>query len=143
MLFSIQVYWATKFILPTATTDRIEKILRDFLWSGTTLVRGDVKVAWRDVCKPFSEGGLGIKRLGEWNRLATVKHVWTLLTNNNSIWATWVTSNLLKGKSFWSVHIPANCSWSWRKILEAREMIRGFMVSSVGNGLNTSLWFDY
>ncbi|GJV61789.1 reverse transcriptase domain, reverse transcriptase zinc-binding domain protein [Tanacetum coccineum] len=33
-------------------------------------------------------------------------------------------------------------SWGWRKILSLRPSIRKFIRSKLGNGMNTSLWFD-
>ena len=50
VLFSIQAYWSTKFQLPIVIIQEIEKILRNFLWKGTSLTRGDAKVTWSEVC---------------------------------------------------------------------------------------------
>jgi hypothetical protein len=38
-----------------------------------------------------------------------------------------VKENYLRSKSFWSVNIPQNCSWSWRKILKLRDKARRFL----------------
>ncbi|XP_039173652.1 uncharacterized protein LOC120296067 [Eucalyptus grandis] len=42
----------------SARLDRIEKILRQFLWKGLMLGPSGAKVAWCDVCLPREEGGL-------------------------------------------------------------------------------------
>jgi hypothetical protein len=55
----------------------------------------------------------------------------------------WVKENLLKRKSFWSVGIPQNCSWSWRKILKLRDIAKRFLRFEVGNGENIHLWMDW
>lgn len=143
VLFSIQVYWASHFILPTMVVKQIEQIMRNFLWRGPSLSRGDAKVAWRDVCCPVTEGGLGIKGLSDWNVAATIKTIWNILSNHDSIWVTWVHAHLLKGKPFWEVSIPNNPSWIWRKMLQAREVVRGSFSVTIGNGRNTFLWYDY
>lgn len=39
VLFSIQTYWTSIFNLPSSVIDNIERILRQFLWKGTTLGR--------------------------------------------------------------------------------------------------------
>ncbi|KAL2230712.1 UNVERIFIED_CONTAM: hypothetical protein Sindi_1665600 [Sesamum indicum] len=49
------------FILPKKVTNEIEKRLRTFLWKGTTN-SGYAKVAWKGLCRPKDEGGLGIQR---------------------------------------------------------------------------------
>jgi hypothetical protein len=58
VLFSIQVYWASIFILPGATIKKIESILTAFLWRGTSLTPTGAKVAWNAICYPLHEGGL-------------------------------------------------------------------------------------
>jgi mannosylglycoprotein endo-beta-mannosidase len=143
VLFSIQVYWSSIFILPCATTKKIESILAAFLWKGTSLSPTRSKVAWNVVCYPLHEGGLGIKRLKAWNQAATIKHIWHLLTDKTSIWTAWVHKILLRGRSFWQLNMPSNPSWSWRKILQTRELCRGWFTSSIGNGSSTFLWYDY
>lgn len=30
------------------------------------------------LCAPKNEGGLGLKRVGEWNKAAAMKHFWNL-----------------------------------------------------------------
>lgn len=49
VLHSTQAYWANVFMLPRAVLDRIEQILRQFLWKGPGLGSGDAKVSWEDV----------------------------------------------------------------------------------------------
>lgn len=39
----------------------------------------------------------------------------------------WVKENLLKGRSFWQIKIPQNCTWSWRKILKLKDISRNFI----------------
>ena len=48
----------------------------------------------------------------------------------------------LKGRSFWDVLAKQEASWSWRKILSIRGLIREHFVHKIGNGKDTSLWFD-
>jgi len=88
VIFSIQVYWSSIFILPCATINKIESILAAFLWRGTSLSSAGAKVAWHAICYPEQEGGLGVKRLKTWNQAATLKHIWNLLTNKDTVWTS-------------------------------------------------------
>nr|GEZ16883.1 hypothetical protein [Tanacetum cinerariifolium] len=63
VLCSLQVYWASVFILPTAIVNDIERLMRDFLWNFGVFKRGKACISWNSVCKPKVEGGLGIKSL--------------------------------------------------------------------------------
>jgi hypothetical protein len=131
------------FILPTSIIRNIESSLAAFLWKGTSLTHTGAKVAWATVCYPLEEGGLGIKNIKTWNKAATLKHVWRLLTEETSTWAVWVKSVLLRGRCFWYMNIPSSSSWSWRKILQSRSWCKGLFVPLIGNGMTTFLWLDY
>ena len=78
VLFSVQVYWASVFILPKAVLKQIQATLRNFLWKGPDLLGGGHKVAWSEICLPKEEGGLGVKDLVVWNKCAMLKHLWCL-----------------------------------------------------------------
>lgn len=47
-----------------------------FLWKGKDGPVTGAKVNWDQVCRPKEEGGLGIKRLIEWNVACLVRLVW-------------------------------------------------------------------
>lgn len=50
--------------------------------------------------------------------------------------------NALKKHHFWSIEVPTDCSWIWRRILNLRGLAVQLIKYHIGNGLNTSLWFD-
>jgi hypothetical protein len=54
-----------------------------------------------------------------------------------------VKDYLLKGRNFWNINIPQNCSWSWRNILKLRGIAKRILKFEVGNGENIFLWFDF
>ncbi|GKC96770.1 RNA-directed DNA polymerase, eukaryota, reverse transcriptase zinc-binding domain protein [Tanacetum coccineum] len=65
ILSSLQVYWASIFILPLNVCEAIDKLFKNFLWARSDKSMGIASVAWRDICKPKSQGGLGLKSLHE------------------------------------------------------------------------------
>ncbi|GJS01941.1 hypothetical protein Tco_0318449 [Tanacetum coccineum] len=82
ILSSMHIYWASVFILPSLIILDLEQYMRGFLWCQGEMKKGRAKVAWETMCKPKSEGGLGIKRLEEFN----------LILNGDWIWSThWYT----------------------------------------------------
>lgn len=50
-----------------------DQIIRNFLRSGETEQRKGVVVKWDKVCKPLSEGGLGLRRLKDINKIILMK----------------------------------------------------------------------
>ncbi|GJS28399.1 RNA-directed DNA polymerase, eukaryota, reverse transcriptase zinc-binding domain protein [Tanacetum coccineum] len=68
VLESIHVYWAIVFLLPQVVIDEINSLLKGFLWNQEQKANGRAKVAWKNLCKPKSQGGLGLKNLSSWNK---------------------------------------------------------------------------
>ncbi|XP_031260174.1 uncharacterized protein LOC116118323 [Pistacia vera] len=130
-------------IKSAATVRRIESILASFLWKGTSLSPSGAKVAWSSICYPLMEGGLGIKRIQDWNRAAILKHVWRLLIDRSSIWSSWARLVLLHGWSFWHIRVTSGASWAWRKILLSRVWCQGLIVTCIRDGRDTMLWRDH
>ncbi|XP_031745326.1 uncharacterized protein LOC116405480, partial [Cucumis sativus] len=73
VLRSLQVYWASVFMLPMKVHRDVDKILRAYLWRGKEEGRGGAKVAWDEVCLPFDEGGLDDRDGSSWNIASTLK----------------------------------------------------------------------
>ncbi|CAH1436139.1 unnamed protein product [Lactuca virosa] len=143
VLTSIHVYWASIFKIPIATIKEIEKLCRSFLWANGEVVKGKAKVKWNDICKPKIYGGLGVKNLRKWNDALLAKHVWNVINSKNSLWVQWVKSNYIGNRNFWDILQKKSMSWTWKRFLEVRKIVRPHVVSCVGNGMNTSLWHDW
>ncbi|GJS91495.1 sodium/hydrogen exchanger 6 [Tanacetum coccineum] len=100
------------------------------------------KVAWDSVCMPKQEGGLGIRRIEDFNIALMATHIWSILTHRESIWVKWLHTYKLKGRSFWDVPCRGDVSWGWRKLLQIRSTIIPFIWHKINNGKSTSAWFD-
>jgi hypothetical protein len=142
VLYSLQVYWTGIFILPKKIIKAIEQKFNRFLWTGKSEGSAKAKVSWNALCFPKKEGGLGLKRLDVWNQSSMLRHIWSLFAKSGSLWVAWVKDYLIKGRSFWSINIPQNCSWSWRKILKMRGIAKRILKFEVGTRENIFLWFD-
>ncbi|GKC45282.1 hypothetical protein Tco_1063004, partial [Tanacetum coccineum] len=95
VLGSMHLYWASVFILPSRLMLELEQVLRGFLWCQGEFKRGKVKVAWDAVCLPKREGGLGIRRLEEFNKALITSHIWSFLSSKESLWVKWIHSSIL------------------------------------------------
>ena len=138
VLMSIVNFWAAVFRLPSKCMKEIEQLCASFLWSGPVLKTTREKLAWKEICKPKSEGGLGIRSLKEVNKVYGLKLIWRLLSGD-SLWGKWIKSYLLKKRSFWEVKSKSQVgSWMWRKVLKLRVVAKNFYLKEVGNGCSTS-----
>ncbi|KAL2246963.1 UNVERIFIED_CONTAM: Transposon TX1 uncharacterized protein [Sesamum indicum] len=123
VLSALSIYWAAAFILPKAIIKEVEKHLRRFLWKGTSMT-GYAKVAWKDVCKPIGQGGLGIKDIDALNRaLMTKKLCDVIRCDRTCIWVEWLQLGRLHNNSIWTVDEKGG-SWGWRKLLRLRILIQ-------------------
>lgn len=111
VLSSMHVYWSSVFILSATITLEIEKILRGFLWCQGDMKRGKSKVSWKIVCMQKNEGGLGVKSLSCWNNALMSYHIWSDISNKESLWVKWANEYRLKGRSFWEENLTADASW--------------------------------
>lgn len=143
VLWSISRFWLSDFRLPKACIREIDKICSGFFWSGPDLNPRKSKISWEDICRPKTEGGLGLRSLHDINKVTCLKLLWRLLTNLTSLWEKWIHTNLLKNEYIWSVKDDdKRGSWIWRKILKFREMARHLSRVEVNKGATTSFWFD-
>lgn len=142
VLFAIQSFWTAHFILPKLVLKNIVQILTRFLWKGNTEDKGGAKIAWQSICKPKAGGGLGAKDPTEWNKSQILFRLWLLVVKHDSLWVRWAHASVLRNKYFWSVAIPVDCSWIWRKVLQLRPLACRFIKFIIGNGRDISLWFS-
>ena len=98
--------------------------------------------AWEQICKPKHEGGLAIIRLRDINIDASMKLVWRYFNNNHSIWNEWVKTNYVGEHNFWEAPAHLLQSGTWKFIAGSRMLAKHHMTRCIGNGEDTSSWYD-
>lgn len=93
VLFGIQVYLSSIFILPCKIMKDIESMLSVFLWKGLELKSSEVKVAWPSVYLPKKEVGLGFMRIKEWNGAAMLRHLRQSVKRKTPYGCMWLKHN--------------------------------------------------
>jgi len=105
VLFSIQNYWASMFILPKSILKEIENFFRRFLWTGDVDKNHGANIAWDKVCKAKKEGGLVFKDVHQLNSILNLKHIWAIVQPEpHSLWIKWIQTYMLKQRSIWDVN---------------------------------------
>ena len=63
VISALPTYFMSVFQMPAGLQWRLESIMQWFFWRGTDMRRGGALVSWDSVCRPLSDGGLGIRHL--------------------------------------------------------------------------------
>ena len=93
------------------------------------------------MCLPKEEGGLGIKDNSCWNLSQILFHLCMVISKKNSLWVSWIHNTALKNRDFWTMLIPAECSWIWRQVLKLRPLAVLHLVYRLDNR-NNIFWGD-
>jgi hypothetical protein len=127
----------------------VVKIQRKFLWSGLSNRSKISWVKWSNVCKPKSDGGLGVRDLRLTNISLLAKWRWKLLHPNPELWKDIVIAkygvHVAGTGQLGEDHIPRLSSSWWRNICLLGNN-GGWFESGIskmlGNGINTNFWTD-
>ncbi|XP_072077874.1 uncharacterized protein [Arachis hypogaea] len=83
---SLPIYQMQVTLFPTSICQKIDSVLRQFLWKGKVGERCLNYVKWSKVVTPRKYGGLGIRDTQCVNFALLGKFVWQLLHNNDKLW---------------------------------------------------------
>uniref|UniRef100_A0A1D1YFE7 Retrovirus-related Pol polyprotein LINE-1 n=1 Tax=Anthurium amnicola TaxID=1678845 RepID=A0A1D1YFE7_9ARAE len=142
ILSSYSLYWTSAFALPGSIINAIEGLLSRFFWSGGDMVKSLHMIAWKNICKPKTEGGLGIRGIGEWNRACLLVQLWDILHFRPSLWIDWVYASYLSKSSIWEKKRRVYDSWVWKHILDGRNILRQHIHYIIGDGSTFSFLYD-
>ncbi|KAK9705500.1 hypothetical protein RND81_07G061700 [Saponaria officinalis] len=127
VLNNLHSYWARIFILPKTILKKIDDICRNFLWRGSYHYMNVPLIAWDQICKKKECGGLGIKRLYEFNIASVAKYVWWLANKKDHLWVKWISGVYLRGQNWAVVQASSSATWAWKRICKVRDiMLSGF-----------------
>uniref|UniRef100_A0A803QBL0 Reverse transcriptase zinc-binding domain-containing protein n=1 Tax=Cannabis sativa TaxID=3483 RepID=A0A803QBL0_CANSA len=123
VLLAIHTYWSQVMLLPKKVIKEIENICKAFLWKGQHMMIRAGQIAWEHVCQSKAAGGIGFKKVAEWNKAAMFKYIWAIATKEDNLWVKWIHSVYIKDKEWWSYEIPQTGSWYWRKIVALKGLL--------------------
>ncbi|PKA59073.1 Putative ribonuclease H protein [Apostasia shenzhenica] len=140
VLTSIPIFSLSHTFVPSNVMAEIEKLIRRFLWSGNLNSNAAHLVAWEQVTKPKSAGGLGIHRLEEWRSILVAKLAFKFLNKENTLWVRCFQAKYGNRESIFST--KRGDSWAWKLIcLGGTTAIQNSMWK-IGNGSNTRVMED-
>ncbi|KAF5477107.1 hypothetical protein F2P56_003780, partial [Juglans regia] len=100
-LSNLPTYFLSLFPLPVKIANRIEKLQRDFLWSGLGDEFKFHLVNWNTVCTPVSGGGLGIHNLIKFNQALLGKWLWQYQQERGALWKSVIDAQVGEAWGGW------------------------------------------
>ncbi|PKU66806.1 Putative ribonuclease H protein [Dendrobium catenatum] len=108
VLAALPVFVATHTLIPKKILKGIDKAARNFIWDRQGGLRGLHYISWENLCKPWKEGGLGLKSVSDITGPLRAKFAWNYLKEKDSL-----LNKALKakyGSNFWENINRANKS---------------------------------
>ncbi|KAK6164050.1 hypothetical protein DH2020_000914 [Rehmannia glutinosa] len=114
----VECFWLSILPIPSTVIDRITNICCLFLWGERKAL-----VAWKDICLPKTEGGLGFRDVKTWNLALLAKVLWNIHDKRDSLWIRWVDQVYLNGASVWYWTPAKGDSPLLKRIFEIQDII--------------------
>ena len=143
VIYGMVNFWSSVFVLPKWFYAKVDSLCSGFLWKNSTTSAAGARVSWLNICKPKSEGGLGIRQLEEFELVFRLKRAWLFFSGSGSLWVPWLRKNRFGGRSFWLTNDAQRFSMSVRSMLQLKQELHGFLRCSIGDGQTALFWFDY
>ena len=137
-------YFLSLFKIPASVAAKIERLQRDFLWSGVGEGKRDHLVSWDAVCKPKTKGGLGFGKISVRNVALLGKWLWRYPREGSALCHQVILSIYGSHSNGWDVNNIVR--WShrcpWKAIAQVSQEFSKFTRFVVGDGDRIMFWED-
>ncbi|KAE8696275.1 Thioredoxin H9 [Hibiscus syriacus] len=99
-------------------------------YAGSNIPANGARVSWGKICKPKSEGGLGLKGIKTWNKACLIHLTRKLLAGEGSLWVAWIHNYIIKQQDFWTMDEHSSASWCFRRMQKIRSVAKSVPISA-------------
>ncbi|RVW63563.1 putative ribonuclease H protein [Vitis vinifera] len=141
----IPSYFLSLFKIPASIASKIEKLQRDFLWSGAGEGKKDHLIRWDVVSRPKELGGLGFGKTSLRNIALFGKWLWRFPRERSGLWHKVIASIYGTHPNGWDANMVVR--WShrcpWKAIAQVFQDFSPFVRLVVGNRERIRFWEDH
>ncbi|KAH9786019.1 reverse transcriptase domain-containing protein [Citrus sinensis] len=131
------------YLLPLDLCNDLEIMMNSYWWGSTrTGGKGIHWLRWDKMCKSKSVGGIGFKRIHDFNIAMLGKQCWRLMTNPLSLVARILKARYYPKVSLVNASVGFNPSYTWRSIMAAKDVVVNGSRIRIGNGQQVQLSKD-
>ncbi|CAA0840379.1 Unknown protein, partial [Striga hermonthica] len=129
-----------------STLDEIDQIMARYFWGyedGSGRGRRTHWVSWDSICRPFAEGGLGIRRLRDIVTAFSYK-LWWRFREGKSLWAQYLRGNYCPRRANHPCWVTAvsHDSRQWRRLTRVGRRSQDHIFWALGEG-DVSFWDEW
>ncbi|RVX09326.1 LINE-1 retrotransposable element ORF2 protein [Vitis vinifera] len=128
-LSHIPSYFLSLFKIPVSIASKIEKMQRDFLWSGAEKGKRDHLIRWEVVSRPREMGGLGFGKTSMRNNALLGKWLWRFPRERSGLWHKVIASIYGTHPNGWDANMVVR--WShrcpWKAIAQVFQEFSPFV----------------
>jgi hypothetical protein len=139
---SIPVYYMSNILFTKKFVAKLTAIIKNFWWTGIRDETNNKSLclkAWKDICTPKKEGGLGIRNLHAVNYGLMLMAAWRIADQPNSFLNTVLKSKYFPDSSIWRPN-PNVPKWAfWASIIKVLPILKSHSLYQVSQG-NISIW---
>lgn len=85
---------------------------------------------------------MGVRRIKDMVTVFSLKLIWHIFEEADSLWIVWVEHYLIRDISFWDVKVRSAGSWVWNRLLKLRPIAQNFLRMEMHNGNSIRFWSD-
>lgn len=135
---NISNHYMIAFLLPQHMLKNIDKKVRDFFWGNPWGLKKIHTINWNELTKPKIHGGLGIRSAIPQNKSRILSQIWRAKKEINTLCSSVLASE-------YGTHLDKKksaLSYTCRSILKTLPLYKSLNRKILGDGANTSFWFD-
>ena len=121
---AIPTYTMSCFKLLDALCEELTSMVRNFWWGQKVNEKKIAWLSWEKLCEPKCIGGMGFKKLQQFNLALLAKQGWRLQTNQNSLVYQVLKAKYFPRCDFIEASLGNNPSFSWRSIMSTQKLVR-------------------
>jgi hypothetical protein len=139
---SISVYYMSNIIFTKKFLSKLTAIIRTFWWTGVReepTTKALCLRAWKDICTPKNEGGLGIRNLQATNQSLILSTAWRIAQDPNSQLYNILKSKYFHDTSIWRAKPSVPKSAFWTSVIKVMPLVVQHSFYQLTQG-NVSIW---
>jgi hypothetical protein len=124
VVFTVPSYAMSSFLLPSSISTLLDRIFKNFWWGFPVNRSRNLSLkSWSSICTPKNAGGLGFKKMHDFNLAFIAKLGWKLLSKIDCLWVNQLHRKYIKYGDFLSSPAPSTASWLWKGIQKIKLII--------------------